>query len=338
MVIRPVREDDRESWKRMREALWPSNRTPSRAESDEHANAIALYFEGKLQEPAQVLVACDEDGRIVGMVELSIRGYAEGCETDRVAYLEGWYVDPQVRGQGVGAALVQASEAWGRSQGCTELASDTEVDNFESAAAHRAVGFKETGVIRCFKKMISSRTPTEMFTLRHATPEDVPELELLIAASVRALSKNDYTDAQIDAALGTAFGVDSELIRDGTYFVAEANGEILGSGGWSRRRTLFGGDAQSGRQSELLDPAREAARIRAFFVRPDWARHGIGRALLERCEMEAGSNGFHSLELMATLPGVRLYRSCGYTAAEPIEHPLRNNIRITLVPMAKRLR
>src|SRR5687767_8973427 len=112
------------------------------------------------------------------------------------------------------------------------------------------------------------------FSVRKATLEDRPALEKLIAESARGLSRGDYTESQIEAALGGAFGVDSELIRDGTYFVAEADGRLVGCGGWSKRKTLFGSDAQPGRRSELLDPARDSARIRAFFVHPDWARRG----------------------------------------------------------------
>src|SRR5215475_9275660 len=120
--------------------------------------------------------------------------------------------------------------------------------------------------------------------LRHATRDDVPALRSLIAESARALTRNDYTPTQIEAALGSAWGVDSELIGDRTYFVAEVDAEIVACGGWSKRKTLFGGDQQPGRQSQVLVPRRDAARIRAFFVRPDWARRGIGRAVLQRCE------------------------------------------------------
>src|SRR5262249_48335788 len=151
---------------------------------------------------------------------------------------------------------------------------------------------------------------------RRATFADTPALERLIAESARGLASDDYSAAQIEAALGTAWGVDSELIADGTYFVVEAGGEkaeIVGCGGWSKRATLFGGDGQAGRRSDLLDPARDAARIRAFFVHPRWARRGIGRALIERCESEARAHGFRSFELMATLPGERLYRALGYS-------------------------
>jgi GNAT superfamily N-acetyltransferase len=173
------------------------------------------------------------------------------------------------------------------------------------------------------------------FTLRHATLEDVPVLEGIIAASARGLSRQDYTDAQIEAALAGAFGVDTELIRDGTYFLAEAAGEIVACGGWSRRQTRFGSDRQPGRQSAVLDPARDAARIRAFFVRPDWARRGLGRALLERCEAEARAQGFRAVELVATLPGRRLYQAFGYEDGEPFQHRLEEGLAIEFVPMRK---
>jgi N-acetylglutamate synthase-like GNAT family acetyltransferase len=175
------------------------------------------------------------------------------------------------------------------------------------------------------------------FTLRKATLEDRPELERLIADSARGLSRPDYTDAQVEAALGAAFGVDSELIQDGTYLVAEADGRIVGCGGWSKRGTLFGGDAQPGRRSELLDPSRDAARIRAFFVHPGWARRGIGRAILEKCEAEASAQGFRAAELLATLPGHKFYRMLGYTGDERVAHELPGGVTIDFIPMSKSL-
>jgi len=147
MVIRPVQEPDRASWQRMRDALWPS---PANA----HAGAIDRFLAGTAREPLSVLMAFDDRGEAIGMLELSIRAYAEGCATDRVAFVEGWYVEPEVRGTGVGAALIGAAETWARSQGCTELASDAEVENLSSAAAHLAVGFSEAGVVRCFIKSL----------------------------------------------------------------------------------------------------------------------------------------------------------------------------------------
>ena len=173
--------------------------------------------------------------------------------------------------------------------------------------------------------------------IRRATLDDKPVLETLIAESSRGLSRQDYTSEQIEAALGTAWGIDTELIADGTYFAVEAEGHVVACGGWSRRKTLFGSDARAGRESELLDPAREAARVRAFFVHPEWARKGIGRALLDRCEAEAKEAGFRSMELMATLPGRRLYEACGYRAGEPMEYPLASGLTIRFVPMRKDL-
>lgn len=173
--------------------------------------------------------------------------------------------------------------------------------------------------------------------LRPATLDDVPALERVIAASARALGRPDYTEAQIEAALGTAWGVDTELVRDGTYFVVEVDGAIVACGGWSRRRTLFGADAHPGRESALLDSALDAARIRAFFVHPDHGRRGIGRMLLERCETAARREGFRAAELMATLPGRRLYGAFGYTDGEPIDHPLPGGLTIRFVPMRKPL-
>jgi GNAT superfamily N-acetyltransferase len=174
-------------------------------------------------------------------------------------------------------------------------------------------------------------------SIRPATPDDVPTLESVIAESSRGLSRADYTPEQIEAALGTAWGVDTELIADGTYFVVEGEGQIVACGGWSRRKTLFGSDARPGRRSELLDPAHDAARIRAFFVRPEWARQGIGRMLLQRCEADAVTAGFRRIELMATLPGMRLYAASGYQAGEPIQYLLPTGITIEFVPMRKDL-
>jgi len=131
----------------MRRALWPDP-------EDSHAEEIEAFFAGMLQNPLGVLVAVDGGGAIVGFVELSIRNYAEHCVTDRVAYLEGWYVDEHARRQGIGRALVTAAEAWGRAQGCTEFGSDAVIDNEVSAAAHRALGFDETEQIRCFRKTL----------------------------------------------------------------------------------------------------------------------------------------------------------------------------------------
>ncbi|MEO8134289.1 MAG: GNAT family N-acetyltransferase [Betaproteobacteria bacterium] len=171
--------------------------------------------------------------------------------------------------------------------------------------------------------------------LRKATPEDQPLLEALIARSARGLSSDDYTPQQVEGALRGAFGVDSQLVIDGTYFVVESGGTIIGCGGWSRRRTLFGGNAHTQRDAAELDPAVDAAKIRAFFVDPAHARQGIGRALLERCEDEARRCGFSRFELMATLPGRKLYEVCGYAPGPSIQHQLGPGLTIEFVPMCK---
>src|SRR6266480_3578487 len=180
---------------------------------------------------------------------------------------------------------------------------------------------------------------TMEYKLRLATLEDVPALRELIARSIHGLGAADYTPAQIEAALQGAFGVDTVLIRDGTYLVAETSTrDIVACVGWSRRRTLFGSDTRAERDESWLDPKTDAAKIRAFFVDPAHARRGIGRAILARCEAEAIGAGFSSFELMATLPGQRLYEKCGYLPDPAIDHLLPGGLTIRMVPMHKRVR
>jgi aminoglycoside 6'-N-acetyltransferase I len=146
--IHPVTQRDAAAWLRLRHALWPeSPEAELRAEIDD-------FFAGWALEPIAVLVAEDGAGGALGMAELSIRSIVEGCSSGRVAYLEGWYVVPEARRRGVGRALIAAAEAWGREQGCSEFGSDTQVDNLDSVAAHRALGFTEVEQIRCFRKSI----------------------------------------------------------------------------------------------------------------------------------------------------------------------------------------
>lgn len=174
------------------------------------------------------------------------------------------------------------------------------------------------------------------YHLRVASRDDEPALRELIARSIRELGANDYTPAQIEGALTGAFGIDSSLIRDGTYFVAVSElGEIVGCGGWSKRRTLFGSDARADRNDAWLDPVSDPAKIRAFFIHPDHARRGLGGLILERSEAEARRAGFVEFELVATLPGKRLYQKFGYVPGSPIQHPLSDGLTITFVPMRK---
>src|SRR5215207_9423918 len=167
--------------------------------------------------------------------------------------------------------------------------------------------------------------------------DDRDSIKELIAASARFLSREHYDNAQIEAAIATVFGVDTDLIEDGTYFVAEDSGTLVGCGGWSRRKTLFGGDQYSSRDAGYLDPQSEPAKIRAFFIHPDHARKGIARAILARCEDEARAHGFRALELMATLPGIAFYKSCGFSEQGTFDLNLTDAVKLQLVPMRKEL-
>lgn len=177
------------------------------------------------------------------------------------------------------------------------------------------------------------------YSIRKAALKDKPEIEKLIEQSVRGLSRDDYDSQQIELSIKTVFGVDTELIADETYFVVEAkDGKIAGCGGWSKRKTLYGASVYAAsRDSELLDPKLDAAKIRAFFIHPDFARKGIGTMILETCEREARAHGFKSAEMMATLPGVKLYAIRGYTQGEEVKVPVGENVDIICVKMRKNL-
>jgi len=180
--------------------------------------------------------------------------------------------------------------------------------------------------------------------VRKATAFDVPGLRELIEESVRGLQAQDYSPAQIEGALKSVYGVDSQLIADGTYLVAEivesdaAKPEIVGCGGWSKRKTLYGGDQYAAREDSLLDPAWDAAKIRAFFVHPEWARRGIGSLILETCENAAREDGFTRFEMGATLSGVAFYQAKGYAAVENSEVHLGNGELLRILKMAKQLK
>lgn len=176
-----------------------------------------------------------------------------------------------------------------------------------------------------------------MDRIRHAIPADVPSLNALIAASARALSQGYYRPAQIEALITHVFGVDTQLLRDRTYYVIDREDHLVACGGWSGRRTLFGGDQAKDGDDQMLDPFTEPARIRAFFVHPAAARQGMSRRLLEHCEAAVRAAGFRRTELMATLPGEPLYRALGYQALEPVEHHLPDGQTVTFVRMGRAL-
>jgi GNAT superfamily N-acetyltransferase len=173
---------------------------------------------------------------------------------------------------------------------------------------------------------------------RLAVAADAPRLSALIETSVRGLQAGDYTPSQIDQALGTWLGLDTQLIADGTYFAVEPIEQpatLAACGGWSRRRTPYGSDHRPGRDDALLDPSRDAAKIRAFFVHPSWARQGIGTRILDLCEEAARAEGFTRCEMGATLTGIPLYRSRGYVEQERVELPLANGETLPIVRMTR---
>ena len=176
------------------------------------------------------------------------------------------------------------------------------------------------------------------YVIRKAALADRPAIAQLIKDSARSLSRADYSDAQIEGAIATVFGVDTNLIIDGTYFVADSAGALIGCGGWSKRKTLFGGDQYATRDASELDPKTEPAKIRAFFIHPEHARKGIARAILAACENEARACGFQALELMSTLPGIKLYRACGFAGEDRVELKVGEGLTIGLVPMRKESR
>jgi GNAT superfamily N-acetyltransferase len=180
------------------------------------------------------------------------------------------------------------------------------------------------------------------FAIRLATTADIPALRVLIDTSVRVLQRKDYSVEQLEAALGTAYGVDTQLIADETYYVVEAVGAggekvLAACGGWSMRKTLYGSDHGPYRDNAMLDPTRDAAKIRAFFVHPEWTRRGIASLILKTCEDAAYARGFRRFEMGATLTGVPMYAARGYAKGEQIEVPLPNGLSLTVVRMSKTL-
>jgi N-acetylglutamate synthase-like GNAT family acetyltransferase len=182
--------------------------------------------------------------------------------------------------------------------------------------------------------------PQFKFNVRVATERDVPALRELIETSVRTLQRTEYSREQIEGSLQGTQGVDTRLIADGTYYVVEVDGPagepiVVGCGGWSKRKTLFGSDQRADREDSFLDPVADAAKIRAFFVHPEWVRHGIASKILDCCEKAAREAGFRRLEMGATLTGVPLYAARGYREVERIEVPLPNGAALPVVRMAK---
>jgi len=176
------------------------------------------------------------------------------------------------------------------------------------------------------------------YEVRKATLDDRDAIAHLIAESARRLSRNEYSDEQIESAVASIFGVDTDLIDDETYYVAEKDGMLIGCGGWSRRKKLYGGDQFSPQDAGYLDPEHDPARIRSFFVHPQHARKGVAGEMLSVCEREALAHGFRALELMATLPGIKFYEASGFARKGFFDLVLPDGVKIDFVPMRKELR
>jgi GNAT superfamily N-acetyltransferase len=201
----------------------------------------------------------------------------------------------------------------------------------------RAGQFRVSSALKTKIAARISRPHAMTIHLRRATKDDVPRLREIIEASVRGLQANDYSPTQIDAALNSVYGVDTQLIADETYFVAETQYEIVACGGWSKRKTLYGTDQWTDRHDDLLDPQQDAAKIRAFFIHPDWARRGIGTVLLEACENAAKSAGFRRFEMGATLTGAKLFLARGYVPVKNLAVPLLNGESLPIIHMEKQI-
>ena len=176
-----------------------------------------------------------------------------------------------------------------------------------------------------------------MTRLRLAQPMDVPAIQELIARSARGLSAAYYTQEQTEAAIRYVFGVDSQLIADQTYYLIESERRPVACGGWSRRRSLFGGDQTKTGPDPLLDPAADPARVRAFFVDPRMARQGLGRQLINECVKAAMRGGFRAIELASTLPGEPLYLASGFIVVERFDLTLPGEVRLPLARMRREL-
>jgi GNAT superfamily N-acetyltransferase len=172
------------------------------------------------------------------------------------------------------------------------------------------------------------------FTHRVAQPSDIPALKSLMNAAIGELQRGFLTPQEIEASR-FVMGLDTQLIEDGTYFIVESETRIAGCGGWSRRATLFGGDHSAGRSDAFLDPAKDAARVRAMYTHPDFARRGVGRMILELCERAAAADGFSRLEMGATLAGEPLYRACGYEVIERLDTDTPLGVRVPILRMGK---
>ncbi len=286
-----------------------------------------------LQPNVIFIVARLDDGTAVGCGAIVLKeGYGE---------LKRMYTVPSVRGRGLGRALLGVLERAAARRGTTIFLLETGYLQPEAIGLYERSGYQHRGPFGDY-----TNDPNSVFMekpglpvgyqLRLAAQHDAVQIGDLITLSARAVGGQDYAAAEIEGALTGAFGVDTQLLRDQTYFVVEYGDLLVAAGGWSRRRTLFGSDSRSEREPALLDPATDGARIRAFFVHPDHLRLGLGTAILSASEAAARAEGFSAFELMATRTGRPMYVRYGYAGDLPLLHPVGADLTIEFYPMSKR--
>jgi GNAT superfamily N-acetyltransferase len=257
-------------------------------------------------------------------------------DTEPAAAVHRLMVHPQSQGRGLSKRLMSHAEQVARALGCHCIRLDSFLRNPAAMALYPRLGYRSTGTVTLRKGEFMGFEKL-LHQVRLATEADVPELEALIQRSVHELQTPWYSQEQMNAAEGAVFGVDRQLIHDATYFVVVHAGAIIGCGGWSRRKAVFGGDRGRSGESELIDPQTDPARIRAFFVHPAWARRGIGSTLLQICEKAIRDAGFDRITMVATLAGEPLYARFGYAADERYEVPMRDGLTLPVVRMSKHL-
>lgn len=249
------------------------------------------------------------------------------------------YVQREHRRNRIGFAVLSHLAAEARRLGYERLRLETGHKQAPAGALYEAFGFRRIAPFGKYENDPTSvcfELAMPPMTCRLATSAELPELRVLMDASIRTLIGAYLDPARVDASF-EIMGVDTQLIEDETYFVVECEDRIVGCGGWSRRATLFGGDHSRGRDARLLDPATEPARVRAMYTHPDFARRGIGRLVLSLCEAAAAREGFRALELVATVAGEPLYLACGFTITERIDVPTSKAVTVPCARMAKRI-
>jgi putative acetyltransferase len=292
-----------------------------------------IDFSALSQDNVIFIVARSADGAAVGCGAIVLEaGYGE---------LKRMYTAPSARGRGVARAILAALEAEASRRKVSVFRLETGYLQPEAIALYERAGYRRRGPFGDYTNdpnsvFMEKPSLPPGYTLRLARLDEASEISTLIGRSAREVGSQDYSSAVIEGALTGAFGVDTQLLRDQTYFVIEYSSILVAVGGWSRRRTLFGSDSRSGREPELLDATTDGARIRAFFVHPEHTRLGLGTAILCASESAARAEGFSAFEMMATRTGRHMYQRHGYTGDTSIQHPVGDGVAIEFFPMSKR--